>query len=85
MDGEDEMLSQEIGHHPHKPESTITMTVVSTQSEMRISEPLQICIFSRQEPVQKEEGNYDQWEFQVRSAMAMHTENSVRVAIVNSL
>ena len=79
------MLSQEIEHHPHKPESTTTMAVVSTQSEMRISKPPQICIFSRQEPVPKEEGNYDKWEFQVRGAMATHTKNSVRAAIVNSL
>ena len=85
MDGEDKMLSQEIGHHPHKSESTTTMIVVSTQSEMRISKPPQICIFSGQEPVPKEEGNYDQWEFQVRGALAMHTENSVRAAIINSL
>ena len=85
MDREDEMLSQEIGHHPHKPEFTTTMTTVSTQSEMRISKPPQICIFSGQEPVLKEEGNYDQWEFQVRGAMATHTKNSVRAAIVNSL
>ena len=85
MDEEDEMPSQEIGHQPYKPESTATMTAVSTQSEMRISKPPQICIFSGQEPVLKEEGNYDQWEFQVRGAMAMHTENSMRAAIVNSL
>ena len=39
MDGEDEMPSQEIGHQPYKPESTATMTTVSTQSEMRISKP----------------------------------------------
>ena len=85
MDGEDEMPSQEIGHQPYKPESTTTMTAVSTQSEMRISKPLQICIFSGQEPVPKEERNYNQWEFQVRGVMAMHTKNSVRAAIVNSL
>ena len=30
-------------------------------------------------------GIYDQWEFQVRGAIATHTENSVRAAIVNSL
>ena len=64
--GEDEILSQEIGHNPHKTESTTTMTTVSTQSEMKISKPPQICIFSGQEPVPKDEGNYNQWEFQVR-------------------
>ena len=85
MDREDKMPSQEIGHQPCKPESTTTMTTVSTQSEMRISKPPQICIFSGQEPVPKEEGNYNQWEFQVRGVMAMHTKNSMRAAIVNSL
>ena len=83
--GEGEILSQEIGHHPHKTESTTTMTTVSTQSEMKISKPPQICIFSGQEPVPKDEGNYNQWEFQVRGAIATHTENSMRAAIVNSL
>ena len=85
MDREDKMLSQEIGHRPHKPESITTMTALSTQSEMRISKSLQICIFSGQEPVPKEEGNYDQWESQVRGVMVTHTENSVTAAIINSL
>ena len=80
--GEDEILSQEIGYNPHKTESTTNMTAVSTQSEMKISKPPQICIFSGQEPVLKDEGNY---EFQVRGAIATHTKNSVRAAIVNSL
>ena len=83
--GEDGIIAQEIVHTPLKTESTTTMTAVATQSEMKISKPPQICIFSRQEPVPKEEGNYDQWEFQVRSAIATHTENSVRAAIINSL
>ena len=82
--GEDKILSQEIGYNPHKTESTTTMTTVSTQSEMKISKPLQICIFSGQEPVLKDEGNYNQWEFQVRGRIATHTKNSVRAAIVNS-
>ena len=81
--GEDEILSQETGHNPHKTESATTMTTISTQSEMKISKPPQICIFSGQ--VRKDEGNYDQWEFQVRGAIATHTENSMRAAITNSL
>ena len=83
--GEDEILSQEMGHNPHQAKSTTTMTAVSTQSEMKISKPLQICIFSGLEPVLKDEGNYVQREFQVRGAIAMHTRNSVRPAIINSL
>ena len=83
--GEDGIPFQEIVHTPHKTESTTTITAVSTHSEMKISKPPQICIFSGQEPVPKDEGNYDQWEFQVRGAIATHRENSVRAAIVNSL
>ena len=83
--GEDGILSQEIVHTPLKTESTTTMTAVATQSEMKISKPPKICIFLGQEPVPKEEGNYDQWEFQVRGAIATHTENSMRAAIINSL
>ena len=82
---EDGILSQEIVHTPLKTESTTTMTAVATQSEMKISKPPQIYIFSGQKPVPKEEGNHDQWEFQVRGAIATHTENSVRAAIINSL
>ena len=83
--GEDGIPFQEIVHTPHKTESTTTMTAASTQSEMKISKPPQICIFSGQEPVPKDEGNYDQWEFQVKDVIATHRENSVRTAIVNSL
>ena len=83
--GEDGILSQEVLHTPLQTESTTTMTAVATQSEMKISKPPQICIFSGQELVPKEEGNYNQWEFHVRGAIATHTENSVRAAIVNSL
>ena len=82
---EDEILSQEMGHNPHQTKFTTTMTVVSTQSEMKISKPPQICIFSGQEPVPKDEGNYDQWEFQVRGVIVTHTKNSMRAAIINSL
>ena len=85
MKGEDKILSQEMRHNPHQAESTTTMTAVSTQSEMKISKPPQICIFSGLEPVPKDEGNYDQWEFQVRGVIATHTKNSMRTAIVNSL
>ena len=82
--GEDGILSQEVLHTPLQMESTTTMTAVATQSEMKISKPPQICIFSGQESVPKEEGNYNQWEFQVRGTIATHTENSMRAAIINS-
>ena len=46
MKGNDEILSQKRGHNPQQTESMTTMTAVSTQSEMKISKPPQICIFS---------------------------------------
>ena len=55
------------------------------RDEHKIEKPPQICIFSGSDPIPKDEGSYEQWEFQVRGAMATHTKNSVRAAIVNSL
>ena len=55
------------------------------RDEYKIEKPPQICNFSGSDPIPKDEGSYEQWEFQVRGAMATHTENSVRAAIVNSL
>ena len=37
------------------------------------------------EPIPKDEGSHNQWEFQVRGVMDTHTENSVQAAIVNSV
>ena len=80
-----EDTKREITSTPVKTESTATMTSAKETGGMKISKPPQVCTFSGQDPVPKEEGNYDQWEFQVRGAIATHTENSVRAAIVNSL
>ena len=44
---------------------------------MKISKPPQICVFSGNDPVPKDEENVDQREFQVWGALATHTENSV--------
>ena len=55
------------------------------RDECKIVKPPQICIFSCSDPIPKDEGSYEQWEFQVRGAMATHTKNSVCAAIVNSL
>ena len=83
--GEIENTKEEITNTPVKMESTTTMSSIKETGETKISKPPQVCTFSGQDPVPKEEGNYDQWEFQVRGAIATHTENSVRAAIVNSL
>ena len=82
--GEIENTQEEITNTPVKMESTITMSSIKETGETKIAKPPQVCTFSGQDPVPKEEGNYDQWEFQVRGAIATHTENSVRAAIVNS-
>ena len=83
--GEIENTKEEITNTPVKMESTTTMSSIRETRETKIAKPPQVCTFSGQDPVPKEEGNYDQWEFQVRGAIATHTENSVRTAIVNSL
>ena len=83
--GEIENTKEEITNTPVKMESTTTMSSIRETRETKIAKPPQVCTFSGQDPVPKEEGNYDQWEFQVRGAIATHTKNSVRAAIVNSL
>ena len=83
--GEIENTKEEITNIPVKMESTITMSSIKETGETKIAKPPQVCTFSGQDPVPKEEGSYDQWEFQVRGAIATHTKNSVRAAIVNSL
>ena len=42
----------------------------------------QIYLFSGQEPVPSMEGSIDQWLFQVEGALATHTEESVRSAVI---
>ena len=51
----------------------------------KISKPPQIFVFSGNDPVPKDEGNVDQWEFQVWGTLATHTENSIQAATVHSL
>ena len=65
--------------------ATTMETTVDTLEREKISKPLPIVYFSGIEPISKEEGSHDQWEFQVRGVMDTHTENSVRAAIFNSL
>ena len=47
---------------------------------------LQICLyFLGQEPVLSTEGSIDQWLFQVEGALATHTEEAVRSAVIGSV
>ena len=47
-----------------------------------LSAPPNLPIFSGQEPVPSTEGSIDQWLFQVEGALATHTEEAVRLAVI---
>ena len=47
--------------------------------------PPNLPIFSGQEPVPSTEGCIDQWLFQVEGALATHTEEAVRSAVIGSI
>ena len=51
----------------------------------KLSAPLNLPIFSGQEPVPSTEGSIDQWLFQVEGALATHTEEAVRSAVIGSV
>ena len=60
-------------------------------SQMRVnrpgmlSAPLSLPIFLGQEPVPSTEVSIDQWFFQVEGALATHTEEAVRSAVIGSV
>ena len=78
-------VKQEVAKMEMTTEDKQLIPQASSRDECKIEKPPQICIFSGSDPIPKDEGSYEQWEFQVRGAMATHTKNSVRAAIVNSL
>ena len=51
----------------------------------KLSAPLNLPIFSGQEPIPSTEGSIDQWLFQVEGALATHTEEAVRSAVIGSV
>ena len=51
----------------------------------KLSAPPNLPIFSGQEPVPSTEGSIDQWLFQVEGALATHTEEVVRSAVIGSV
>ena len=51
----------------------------------KLSTPLNLPIFSGQEPVSNMEGSIDQWLFQVEGALATHTEEAVISAVIGSV
>ena len=50
-----------------------------------LSAPLNLPIFLGQEPVPSMEGSTDQWLFQVEGALATHTKEAVRSAVIGSV
>ena len=51
----------------------------------KLSAPPNLPIFLGQEPVPSMEGSIDQWLFQVKGALATHTEEAVRSAVIGSV
>ena len=51
----------------------------------KLSAPPNLPTFSGQEPVPSTEGPIDQWLFQVEGALASHTEEAVRSAVIGSV
>ena len=68
------------GEYYTSPVSQMTVTTLS-----KLSAPLNLPIFSGQEPVPSTEGSTDQWLFQVKGAIASHTEEAVRSALIGSV
>ena len=51
----------------------------------KLSAPPNLPIFLGQEPVPSTERSIDQWLFQVKGALATHTEEAVRSAVIASV
>ena len=51
----------------------------------KLSAPPNLPIFSGQEPVPSTKGSINQWLFQVEDALATHTEEAVRSAVIGSV
>ena len=51
----------------------------------KLNAPSNLPIFLGQEPVPSTEGSIDQWLFQVEGALATHTEEAVRSAVIGSV
>ena len=51
----------------------------------KLGAPPSLLIFLGQEPVLATEGSIDQWLFQVEGALATHTEEAVRSAVIGSV
>ena len=64
---------------------TPPVSQVKVNRVSKLSAPPNLPIFSGQEPVPSTEGSIDQWLFQVEVALATHTKDAVRSAIIGSV
>ena len=64
---------------------TPPVSQVRVSQASKLSAPPNLPIFSGQKPVPSTEGSIDQWLFQVEGALATHTEEAVRSAVIGSV
>ena len=64
---------------------TLPVSQVKINQVSKLSAPPNLPIFSGQEPVPKTEGSIDQCLFQVEGALATHTKEAVRSAVIGSV
>ena len=58
---------------------------VRLNTSSKLSAPPNLPIFLGQEPVPTTEGSIEQWLFHVEGALATHTEEAVRLAVIGSV
>ena len=64
---------------------TLPVSQMRVNSPSKLSAPPNLPTFLGQEPVPSTKGSVDQWLFQVEGALATHTEEVVRSAMVESI
>ena len=64
---------------------TSPVSQIKVNKPGELSAPPNLPIFLGQEPVPSNEGSIDQWLFQVKGALATHTEEAIRSAVIGSV
>ena len=64
---------------------TPPISQIKMNKQDKLSSPPHFPIFSGQELVPSTKGSIDQWLFQVEGALATHTEQPVRSAVIGSV
>ena len=64
---------------------TPSVSRVKVNGVNKLSAPPNLPVFLGQEPVPTTEGSFDQWLFQVEGAIATHTKEAVRSAVIGSV